>query len=127
MTRSELASVLEELVAILRAGDETKAEKPATAAKPTKAGKRVKPQRPAEGDDDGFEDPVEDEDENEDEGEDDEPLTLESCRAALHEVIKSSGPDVGRQILKKFKVKKAADLKDEQFASFVAACEEVSG
>lgn len=56
------------------------------------------------------------------EEEDDNALTMDDCRNAMIEVIKSHGTTVGRGLLESFDVKKAADLDKSEYADFIEAC-----
>lgn len=100
------------------------AEKPADKpTRPTRSKKAkeepVTPPEPKSEEDDLV---VEDEDGDDEDDEAAEPMSLEDAREALHEVIKSHGPEVGREVLKKFKVKRVSELAEDMFGAFVAAC-----
>lgn len=112
-------------------GEETKASD-APAKEPsepkqrrkTKEEKPAKPAKPAK--DEEVEDlELEDEDDDDVVNGEDEQLTLEDAREVLHAVIKKRGPDAGRELLKKFKLKKVSDLSENKIAEFVSACEEI--
>ena len=107
--------------------EETETEAPRKTRAPRKP-KDEKPTKPAKDEVDDVEADDEDDEDvvnGEDDSSSDEPLTLEDAREVLHAVIKKLGPDSGREVLKKFKLKKVSDLSEDKIGAFVAACEEL--